>query len=214
MARLSGTGLVADDLYLLAHHEVSGRAHLQPRAIGLGLAGALLAELILSGGIGLRAGRVVVTDGISPQDELASRVLGVVAGEREPRPARDWLAFLARTAAGDVARRLAESGYLTWVCSRRLWQDGRWVPVDADCAFAPLTRARSALDGTRLVSVTGVALAGLATACGLGPRLLPYGPPGGRRCLDGAVRQLAPGLREVIAQTQAAVDTALLSSRM
>ena len=45
MARLSGTGGLADDLYLLAHHEVTGQPHLQPRAIGLGLAGALLAAL-------------------------------------------------------------------------------------------------------------------------------------------------------------------------
>ncbi len=47
MAGLSGTGRLADDLYLLAHHERTGRAHLQPRAVGLGLAGALLAELML-----------------------------------------------------------------------------------------------------------------------------------------------------------------------
>ena len=49
VARLSGTGRLADDLYLLAHHEITGKPHLQPRAVGLGLAGALLAELMLSG---------------------------------------------------------------------------------------------------------------------------------------------------------------------
>jgi hypothetical protein len=50
VARLSGTGRLADDLYLLAHHEVTGQPHCS-RAIGLGLAGALLAELVLSGTI-------------------------------------------------------------------------------------------------------------------------------------------------------------------
>jgi hypothetical protein len=48
-ARLAGTGRLADDLYLMAHNDVSGRPYLQPRALGLGLAGALLAELVLAG---------------------------------------------------------------------------------------------------------------------------------------------------------------------
>jgi hypothetical protein len=43
---LSGTGRLADDLYLLAHHEITGKPHLQPRAAGLGLAGALLAPAL------------------------------------------------------------------------------------------------------------------------------------------------------------------------
>ena len=63
MARLSGTGRLADDLYyLMAHHEVSGRPLLQPRAAGLGLAGGLLAELMLAGAIEISAGGVAVAD--------------------------------------------------------------------------------------------------------------------------------------------------------
>lgn len=49
MPGLGGTGRLADDLWLLAHHERSGRTHLQPRAVGPGLAGALLAELVRRG---------------------------------------------------------------------------------------------------------------------------------------------------------------------
>ena len=61
---LSGTGLVADDLYLLGHDDRSGKPLLQPRALGTGLAGALLAELMLAGCIGLRHdGTVVITRG-------------------------------------------------------------------------------------------------------------------------------------------------------
>lgn len=46
MPQLTGTGRIADDLYLLAHDDATGRPFLQPRALGVGLAGALLAELI------------------------------------------------------------------------------------------------------------------------------------------------------------------------
>ena len=127
---------------------------------------------------------------------------------------RDWLLFLARTAAADVARRLEQEGYLRLAAARRPWRAGRWVPVDADCAFAPLIRVKSALDSSRPVAVQHVVLGGLAAACGLGHQLALYLPPGARSRLDQAVQVLHPSLRELIAQTQAAVDSALLAHRV
>src|SRR5258708_38836514 len=97
---LTGTGLVADDLYLMAHHEVTGKPLLQPRAAGLGLAGALLAELALAGVIGLWQGQVALVDAARPADGLARDVLGVLGREAEPHPVRGWLAFPGRTPAG------------------------------------------------------------------------------------------------------------------
>lgn len=212
MARLTGTGLVGDDLYLMAHHEVTGRPYLHRRAIGVGLAGALLAELVLAGCIRIRAESITGAGRAAPPDELARTVLGLVLSERHPVP--DWLAFLARSAERDVARRLEQQRYVTQAGSRRPWRSDRWVPIDPDCAFAPLFRAQAALDPAKPVTVAGATLAGLATACGLGSRLLPYGPKGARRCLDETVRQLAPDLRELIAHTQAATDSLLLSQRV
>lgn len=109
---------------------------------------------------------------------------------------------------------LAGSGYLVPAQSRRRWRAARWVPVDADCAFAPLIRVRAALDPVRPMTPESTALAGLAVACGLGPRLLAYGPPGARRQLTERIRYLDPRLRELIGHTQAAVDSALLTHRM
>ena len=214
MARLSGTGRLADDLYLMAHHEVSGKPLLQPRAVGLGLAGALLSELVLPGKIRIVPGGIAVLDRTAAEDALADSVLGLLAAEPAQRSAQTWLLFLARTAAGDVARRLAQSEYLTRAPGRLPWRGERWVPVDAECAFAPIARVKSALDPARPVHVQGAALAGLAAACGLGSRLALYLPPDTRRRLDEVAGRVDPGLREVIAQTQAAVDSALLSHRM
>ena len=211
MAELSGTGLVADDLFLLAHDDVTGRPFLQPRALGLGLAGGLLAESFFADVVRVRGGRVMVTGQGMPADGLGPHVVSVLLREEEEHAAGELLAFLAGTAGRDVASRLARSGYLIRVSSRRPWRGGRWVPADSDCAFAPLGRVRAVLDPARRATVADCVLAGLAAACGLGWRLLPYGPPGARRCLDEAVRYLDPGLRELIAQTQAAVDAAVLS---
>ena len=95
------------------------------------------------------------------------------------------------------------------------WRFGRerWVPVDPDWAFAPLVRAKAVVDAHRPTPAHHVLLGGLATACGLGHHLTLILPPSGIRRLEEATRQLDPGLRELIAHTQAAVDSALLSHR-
>jgi len=206
---LGGTGLVADDLYLMAHDENTGRPLLRRRALGTGLAGGLLAELMLAGCITVRHDGAVALGRTWPAGELARQVRDVIAAEHEPHLVREWLLFGARTAAQDVAGRLERSGYLRRAAGRR---PGRRVPVDPDWAFAPLVRVRSALDPARPWSAHGAVLAGLAVACGLGFRLAQYVPPAGRR-LDDVAARLDPGLRELIAQTQAAVDSAVLSHR-
>lgn len=212
-ARLTGTGRLADDLYLMAHHDVTGRPYLQPRAIGLGLAGALLTELMLAGRIQASPGGIAVTGYAGPPDRLADLVLSQLAREREQHPVGEWLVFLGRTATAEVASRLGESGYLTRLPGRRPWRGERWIPADSDCAFAPFSRARSALDPSRPLTVASAALAGLAAACGLGPRLQSYAPSRGRR-VEEAVAALPPSLRYLIARTQAAVDSAVLAHRV
>jgi hypothetical protein len=211
-AGLAGTGLVADDLYLLAHHDRTGRPLLQPRPLGLGLVGALLAELILGASIGLRYDGVLLAGQTWPGDDLGRRVRDQIAAEPEPRPLADWLAYLARTAAPDVAARLERAGYLTRVRSWLPWRPARLVPADPDWAFGPLLRIRSALDRARPYDPREAVLAGLAVAAGLGYRLDQYLTLAGRS-LEEAVGYLGPELRELIAQTQAAVDSALLSHR-
>ena len=180
---LGGTGYLADDLYLMSHHERTGRLLLSARAAGLGLAGALLAELMLAGCVDVTGGQLDATGPAQPDDELAARVLSVLASEQPPRPVADWLAFLSRTAPADVAGRLERAGYL--VAAPALpWRAARWRPADPDCAFAPVTRVKSALSPGRPADVQSVALAGLAAACGLGARLANYLPPGSRARME------------------------------
>ncbi len=210
---LAGTGRLADELWLLAHHDTTGRPFLHPRAAGLGLAGGLLCELLLAGVIRCESAVVLVPGARPPGDGLARRVAAIIASEPGVLGAGEWLAFLGRTAAGDVARRLAAAGYLAAVSGR--WRRGeRWRPADPDQAFAPVTRARTALDPARPVTAETAALAGLAMACGLGPRLLAYVPPGGHRNPEDVAAVLPGGQREVIAQVRAATDSAVLAQRM
>ena len=214
MAGFGGTGRLADDLWLLAHHERSGRPHLQPRALGLGLAGGLLAELVLPGTIRVWRGLIIPAGAQPPGDDLTHRVLRTMSAEREHLPVRDWLAFLGGTAARDVARRLEHAGYLTRTRGGLIGRGERWVPVDADGAFAPLVRVKSALSARGPVAIQHVVLGALATSCGLDHQLTLYLPPGARERLREAARQLDPSVRELITVTQTTVDGALLAHRM
>lgn len=211
-APLSGTGRLADDLYLVAHHEITGKPHLQPRALGLGVAAGLLGELTLPGAIYLTRGLVMIGDGPRPADELTGRILNLIGSEREELGPRDWLLFLSRTATADAARRLEAAGYVARVRGRRLSRSPRWVPADPDCAFAPLARVKSALSGP--VTAQQVLLGRIAVACGLGHHLSLYLPPDAEHRLEHLARYLDPGLRELIATTQATVDSALLAHRV
>lgn len=197
----------------MAHNENTGKALLSPRALGLGLAGALLAELLLGGRINVAPAGVMIMSRTPPPDRVARGVFEALLGEAEQHTAADWLKFLGQTSADEVAGRLEEAGYLDRIASRVPWRGNRFIPVDPDCAFAPLTRALTALDQNQPVHPIGATLAGLANACGLAPRLVNYSPPNARR-LDDAVEQLWPGLRDLISQTRAAVDSAVLAHRV
>jgi hypothetical protein len=209
---LSGTGLVADDLWLLSHDDVTGRPYIQPRPLGLGLAGALLAEAALAGVVTLGPGPVRA-GGYRPREELAAQLLRQVTGEPELHPVKEWLAYLAQNATADVAGRLAARGYLVRGGWWPPWRSGRWIPVDRDLAFSPVLRVRAALDAARPPTVHEALLAGLADGCGLGFRLAQYVPARAVRPLHQAVAQLAPELQDLVARTRAAVDSAVLANR-
>jgi hypothetical protein len=211
---LDGTGRLADDLWLLAHNDITGKPCIQPRPLGLGLAAGLLAELSLAGAVSVgRDDITVLPVRRPPADVLLSRVLGQVAAEPQAHPVADWLAYLARTAPVGVAHRLEQSGYLAPGTSLLPWRSGRWRPTSRDNAFAPVLRWRAVLDAAQPLTVQGAVLAGLADACGLGFRLAEYTPARALRPLHQALAPLGAGLRGLIAGTKAAVDSAVLTHR-
>ena len=209
---LGGTGLVADDLYLMAHHEISGKPFLQPRPLGIGLAGALLAELTLGGHVLVGPDSTVAAGPALPGDDLARQVRNQIAGEPEQHLLLEWLLFLGQSAAGGVGRRLERAGYLIPAGRRVPWRSPRWVPANPDWAFAPLLRTRPATDPARPLTAHAVILAGLAAGCGLQFRLDQYLPAAGRS-IEQAVSLLTPDLQQLDGAVQAAVAGAVLAHR-
>jgi hypothetical protein len=221
-SRLSGTGLVADDLWLAAHREDTGRPCLSPRALGTGVAGGLLAELIITWrAITIQQGCVFpvlrqayhqVAGYVLPDEPVARGIAELIVAEPRPWHTADWLSFLARHAPGDVSGRLEHAGYLRRH-AQRLPRRSRLLPGDPDWAHCALLRAWAGLDAARPPDLHCMVLAGLALACGLGPQLAPLGSGAQLRTVSDVIGLLPPELAELVAHVQAGSDAALMSNR-
>ncbi|WP_397561099.1 GPP34 family phosphoprotein [Spongiactinospora sp. 9N601] len=202
---------LANDLFFAVHDNVSGRMRLHARLTGLGLAAAILGELMLAGRTTLASAagrtRLVVLDATPPDDALTRTALDHIIAEPSHR-FRTWLQFLARTAATDVAARMTADGLLRPSAVRRLSR--RQVPVNANIAALSRGRVNLAIDRDEPLNVQDSVLLGLLVATG-GSRLVLWEQ--NRRYVSDAIAALPAPLRELIAQTEAAVGDSTISPR-
>jgi Golgi phosphoprotein 3 GPP34 len=202
--------VLGDDYFRVAHHDVTGRPRLNHRVLSLGLAAALLGELLALRHVDI-GDEVVVLDRRPPRDALAHAVLDEVLGEAWTLPVRMWLAFLADSAYRRVGERLARTGQ---VHMRRRWARGvTFVPTDMNVAAMPAAvLSQKVRRGVELV-YDERCLAGLVVATGLEVLLLDGAPPEVAQRLQWAVTRLWPPMLRLLEHTQAAVGDAVLSHR-
>lgn len=103
--------LLADEFFLIALDDRTGRLRLSSKVFGLGAAGALLGELLLEEREG---DRLRVLSQRPPGDALTHGTLDRLLTETVAHPVRTWLVFLARTATEQVADRLWRNGIVRW----------------------------------------------------------------------------------------------------
>ncbi len=214
-ARPGGTERLADEFFLMAHDEVTGKPRLAERIAGLGLAAALLGELAAESRIELRQGTVAVIDSAPCDDALAGRVLEYL--KQEEHPTRTWLAFFGQSAHGEVGRRLADAGLLVRESKKRPWQSGRWVPVSPSVASRPTALLCTQLIRGQDLDERSAVLLGLLRATGLDQPVLwevRHTAPEALRRVGEARAALGPSLAELVTQTEAAVGSAIASHRV
>lgn len=121
---------LADELLLLAHHELTGRPRLRRAALGRGLAAGLIAELMLTAHVTLQDYTLVAAGSLSPPaDVLAHSVLDHLHRELSPLPLPAWLEFLAWDASTNIGGRLARAGHGQHLPQRLLRRE-RWIQAD------------------------------------------------------------------------------------
>jgi hypothetical protein len=205
---------VAGDFYLLAHDDRTGRPRLHRRAVDLGLAAALLAELLYLRRITVGGGEVHVVDRTPPADALAHGVLEQLVAEPQHVRIRIWLDFLSMTASEQVAGRLLVARQVRRETTRRLLRTvTTYVPVDMNAAALPWARLSRLLSRGEPLSYLDTCLAGLTTATGLDTLILDGAPRAVHVYVRSVVTSTWPPLRELIAQTAAAVGGSVLSHR-
>jgi hypothetical protein len=211
--------LLADEFFLIAHEERTGRSRLHPRATGLGLAAGLLGELMLTGRVRLSDGDLYVVNRNPPTDALAHEVLELLLAQPQHRDLGTWLAFLAQDSAVKVGERLARVGTVDPVTRRRLTGSNTvYMPTNADQRNA-VTWARVRL-ANLLVRYIGMdladrTLAGLVLATGLTRFVLwdlaLHRP--GLNNLQTTVDSLPTELRQLVDYTQMSVGYVLAVGR-
>ncbi|WP_422773381.1 GOLPH3/VPS74 family protein [Plantactinospora sp. WMMC1484] len=207
--------MLADDFFRLAHHDVTGRLRLHARAVEIGLAAALLGELVSDKRVEVRDGVLVVVDRTPPTDAVSHTVLDTLVMEPERHTVRNWLTFLSHDARRQVAERLLRAGHLQPVTSRRLFRPAQtiYVPADMNKAAWPWLSLSMRLRQQQPFDYDSACLAGLTLATGLDKFVLEGAPPRAPEYLRHIAAGLWPPMRELLAHTQAAIGDAVLAHR-
>ena len=206
--------LVADEFYFVAHDEGNGKPRLHTRIAGLGLAAALLGELILDGHVDLSEGNLAVVDHRPPVDALAHTVLDQLISEPQHHDLSIWLAFLGKASPEQVSQRMARAGLLVRNESRGLLRTSvRYLPADRSAAAWPEARLRRFLTRGEQVNVQDGLLAGLVHATDLTRKVLWDGQARSFQYLTWVVSTLPPPLRELVARTHSAVGNVVVAHR-
>jgi hypothetical protein len=187
-----------------------------------GLAGALLAELLLDRRIDVQQGRIVLVSRAPVPDILCQTVLEDIVTElhvaRQPHTVRVWLVYLSHSAVAQVRNRLCFTGIIEEVAGRRWWGGSTncYRAVDTTQALGPEAEVYSLLVHDHAThSLPAMTFAGLANASGLLPKLTWWRDQraGLRTRLTELHERLPPGLRDLIDQTEAAVGDAVVGRR-
>jgi Golgi phosphoprotein 3 (GPP34) len=206
--------LLADDFFLIAHDDRDGRSRLSPKSVELGLAGALIGELVLEQRVFVEGPRLRLISREPPSDALAHTTLATMLAEPQHREVRTWLAYLGQTAVDSIGQRLVRAGVVQQQQVRKLLRSSvRYVANDINLPAGRVVRLRRLLTSGEPMRVADTTLGGLAEATGLTGHILWDTDAASVRRLHTMITALPPPLRDLIVQVEAAVGDAVLSQR-
>lgn len=211
----SGTGRLADDLFLIAHDDYSGKAAAAPRTLDPALAGALLGELLLDGRIAVANGQVFVADDRPRQEPVTDRLLDELVQRGDGHAVRAWVRFLAPRVRNQIGDRLVSAGWVRRERARRLNLRAtvRWPGVDPNRVAVPravlttiLERANEPMD-TRTATLAALVRSGGVL------RVLSLVDRSATERIATSRRLLPPGLRDLLDGVDATIAASAVPAR-
>jgi len=207
---------IADDLFLVALDERTGRIRLHPRALSLGLAGALLAELALLEHIFYSDGRIKVPSNVA-RPALPHHAVIVDQLAAEPQhPVSTWLEFFAQSAPDVVAAGLVARGFLRKEISRGLMRIKETYMASDESALAWRTLRLVNIIGKRDVrSWEDGILISLLDSTALSSDVLWHGAAGDLENLQDIVTSVSadPFFHVLITQVSALIAAGVMTQR-
>ncbi|MEV0230602.1 GPP34 family phosphoprotein [Nonomuraea sp. NPDC050786] len=209
--------MLADDFFLVSWDTTgSGKPRLHVQGIALGLAGALIGELVLHQRVTVQGTRLAVADPRQIMENVADKALADIGNSPHHTDVRTWLAYLARRSVDDVSGRLVATGLLERETPKLLKRKQcRFFSTDFSKAMWPATRLRLALVRWEPLSPQDMALAALVDACDMTDTVLD--DPADRRLARQYLTRLQDAiprpLGDLSRQVSAAVGDAVLTYR-
>jgi hypothetical protein len=209
-------GRLADDYFFISQDDRSGRGRLAGPVQSIGLAAALLGELVLAGYLNVVGNEVFPLTTWVPPEPLAAEVMQVLTSRPDERDLGLWLTFLAAEAVDDVGSRMARDNLVVRTERRRLrGVRVEYLPVDLSVAAWPAIRLANLLSSGSAMEAGDVVLTGLAEATGLLGHVLWDGDVHRAGYENAALLlpQLPPQLTALLARTRVAVGDVVLTKR-
>jgi hypothetical protein len=207
---------LADDFYLIGLDDRMGKPRLHGKAMSLGTAAALLAELVLADLIRVREGRIDLARGYRDvRDPNYAPMLGAIAAEPH-HPIATWLAFFAQTSVDIVAGRLVAAGFMQVESVRGLLRSKEsYAPTDRAALTWRSVRIARLIHDRDLRTWEDLAIIGLLVATGLIDDVLWNADPADREALGALLANLVdePSLHALITQVEALIAAAVLAQR-
>jgi hypothetical protein len=207
---------LADDYFLISLDDRSGRARLATSVRSLGLASALVGELVLEGYLMVADSELFPLTGQLPPEPLSAEVMKVVLARQNERDLGVWLTFLAAEAVTDVGDRLARDGTVVRRQRRRIGGTRiEYLPPDLSAAAWPGIRLGNLLASGEPVQLSDVLLTGIVEATGLLGHVLWDGDvhrPGYAH-VERLLPQLPAPITALLTRTRVAVGDVLLTKR-
>jgi len=206
---------LADDFYLIGLDGRTNRPRLHAKAMGLGVAAALLAELVLANYIRINNSRIEVAyRHYAPEArEHADMLSRIIAEPQHHLPV--WLAYFAQTSTDTVQERLVARRFMHVESRGVIRAKQSYVPIDPMAVEWRSLRIARVISRRDIRTWEDLTIIGLIVATGLTEAVMWNAEPEDRDNLLSILRYLndEPSLHALITQVEQLIAAAVLAQR-
>jgi len=202
---------LVDALFFISHDEFTGKPVLSRSMLGIGLAGAVLCDLLLTRRIIVEDKKIRPVARPRRGPAVTDRILSDIVAEPQRHTVRDWTDYLRQDILSLVAAPLIAAGEVTSRIDRSLLRNvQRYRPVDLLACTAARGEVRAAVFGHVELDLHSACLALLTWIVGLDNLCEPeLGRGRLRQWMDGTLKSMPRPVAELVSGVEATAAAAV-----